>query len=459
MPAAAADINPIVNVSTEMANDLRGLSFAADGRIYASGYAGTEEAERQTVLARFNADGAPDTSFSEDGFVVIDLAPGRNEQSLGVAELSGGDVVVAVNAVDADGGQSVYLLRFNSAGVQRTAPEWGDAEGKLEVVFGWANTANAGFQGDAPPQDTAWQLLADQSGDAERLVVFGMGAAPEGSGRTDNDRYVVRLVAADGSPDPTFNGGSTFSYDTGLSVGDNARRGILDPDGGLLSAGYASLGDGLGAHIVLLRLTPDGALDPAFGNFIYPENSGPDAGITAQPGVAVLNPFRADGGFAECYGVARLSDGSYVTTGYGQATEEEVASTLGYATSMAQDVVTFRIDGNALSTAWGNDGTQAIQSEGRGQPTSEDRSREVVALADDRTLHVGRYGGNPAVYVVTPDGQVDTAQDGDGIIELGHPTINSQFFAAALSPDGMRVALTTNANNNGARLVVLEVRN
>ena len=44
--------------------------------------------------------------------------------------------------------------------------------------------------------------------------------------------------------------------------------------------------------------------------------------------MAVFNPFVADGGFAECYGVARLADGSYVTTGYGGATGNGVASDL-----------------------------------------------------------------------------------------------------------------------------------
>ena len=39
--------------------------------------------------------------------VVVDLAPGRVEQSLGVAALANGGVVAAVNAVDEDGGMSV----------------------------------------------------------------------------------------------------------------------------------------------------------------------------------------------------------------------------------------------------------------------------------------------------------------------------------------------------------------
>jgi hypothetical protein len=175
--------------------------------------------------------------------------------------------------------------------------------------------------------------------------------------------------------------------------------------------------------------------------------------------VAVFNPFVGDGGFAECYGVARLTDGGYVTTGYGGATATGGTSTLGYLTTLAPDLVTFKVSGAGIDMAWGNNGTQAIQSEGKGQPTNEERGRAIVGLPDGRVVEVGRYGGNAAAYVFTADGQLDTTVDADGIIQLGHPTINSQFFNAVLSPDGTRIAMVTNANAAGARLVVLEVQN
>ena len=123
----------MVDVVTDKANDLRGVTYAADGKIYVSGHKGDVETETSTVVARFNADGTPDTAFGEDGFVEVDLAPGRVEQSLAIAELSGGDVVVQVNAVDEDGGQSVYLLRFDNTGAQKTGADWGGDSGAVEV--------------------------------------------------------------------------------------------------------------------------------------------------------------------------------------------------------------------------------------------------------------------------------------------------------------------------------------
>lgn len=441
------------------ANDLRGLLYAADGKILVSGHVGSEAALRQTVVGRFNADGSPDTSFGDDGFVTVDVAPGRNEQSLAVTELSGGDIVAAVNAVDADGGQSIYLLRFAPDGSRRTlADGWGDATGAVEVVFGWPNVNNAGFTGTTPPSDTAWDLLVDRSGAGERLVVMGFGAAAPGTDRTDNDRYVTRLDAADGSMDTAFNGGEVFSYHTTGTLNDNSRRGLVESDGAMVSAGYTNLGEGLGNHVFLIRLTAAGELDTSFGGFILPESTAMDAGISEQPGIAIFNPFRVDGGFAEAYGAARQSNGDYVTTGYGLATALEGTSTLGYRTSEAPDVVPFRVSGMMFDTSWANGGTQAVQSEGQGQPTSEDRGRDMVILADGRTVHAGRYGGVPAIFVFTTAGQLDAGVDEDGIIELPNETTSAQFFNIALSPDGSRLAATTNNDAAGARLVILEAQ-
>jgi uncharacterized delta-60 repeat protein len=457
-PVLAQDIKPVADVVTERANDFRGVTFAADGKVYVSGHRGDVEAETSIVVGRFNADGTPDTGFGDDGLVEVDLAPGRVEQSLGIAALAGGDVIVAVNAVDEDGGTSVYLLRFDGTGTRKTGADWGGDSGAVEVVFGWPNAANDGFPGvETPPVDTAWDVLVDRSSGEEKLVVAGFGSAAEGSGRTDADRFVTRLSAVDGTPDASFNGGVPFTYHSAQTFNEGGRRTSVEPDGSIINAGYTNLGDALLAHIVLIRLNSDGTLDEDFGGFIEPASSGEAVGLKPTPGVAVLNPFVGDGGFAESYAVARLSDGSYVTAGYGAATAEGAASSHGFKTTEAPDVVSFHIVGGDLDPAWGKDGLQAIQSEGTGRPTAEDRARMAVALPGDRILQAGRYGGVPAVLVLDSSGQLDTSVSDDGILELPNAGIDAQFFGARLSADGKHVALTTNSNKAGARLVLLEV--
>lgn len=464
--ASSSSILVAADRTTTLAHDLRGLTYARvapnAGKIYASGHVGTTNADRLAVVARFNADGTPDTTFATDGFVELEATvdeANNDETSLGVAELQSGDVLVTVNAADAGGGQSVYMFRLLPDGTK--APGWGDVDGKVEVAFGWPNAQNGTFPG-APatfPSDTAWDLQVDRSVPGDRVVVFGFGPAPGGV-RTDNDRFVTRLnIDATGAvPDPTFNGGAPFAFNSSGTLGDNARRGSVEADGKIVAAGYANLGTGLGNHVVIFRLNANGTLDNTFGGF-----SSEPGTVAATPGVAVFNPFKADGGAAECYAVVKQEGlATYVTTGYGGATSTNsvTGSTLGYRTTLGPDVVSFRVStgtSTAVDTSWGNTGHLAIQSEGRGFATSEDRGRHALALPDDRTIHVGRFGGNPAAFVLTRDGQPDTRVFGDGVIELTHPTVNSQFFGAAVSADGKRVAMTTDANVNGARLVILKV--
>ena len=460
-PSSSAGVTVAADTTTTsaQADDLRGLTYARvganAGKIYASGHVGSTPATRQAVVARFNANGSPDTTFGGDGFVELEAtategpSTGTNndETSLGIAELQSGDVVVTVNAAETGGGQSVYLFRLTPAGVKKAG--WGDADGKVEVVFGGAATAS----------DTAWDLEVDRSVATDRVVVSGFGTAPNASGRTDQDRYVARLNVTDAGAvaDPGFNGGDAFSFHSTGTLTDNARRAMVEADGKVVQAGYTGeSSSGLANTVVLFRLNPNGTVDTTFGGF-----STEPAVMAATPGYAVFNPFKVDGGGAECYAVGRQSTGRYVTTGYGGATAtgSPTGSTLGYFTTQAPDLVTFRVQGGtaqSVDTTWANQGHLAIQSEGKTPAPNEERGRHMVVLADDRTIQVGRYDGNPAAFVLNANGGLN------GIVELPNGTVNSQFFGAALSPDGRRVAMTTNADatsapGGGARLVVLQV--
>ena len=460
--AFAQDITSVADfVTADKANDFRGLAYGADGKIYVSGHKGDPSAETNpttvVVVGRFNADGTPDTTFSEDGFAEVDLGPGV-EQSLAVAPLADGSVIAAVNANEEDGGISIFLVKFDADG-QQVAGDWGGETGAVEVVFGWANANNDAFPGvENPPQDTAWDLKVDSSSGEEKLVVAGHGSAAEGSDRTDADRYLVRLLASDGSVDPAFNGGTPVTYHSAQTLAEGGRRVLVEADGALLSAGYTNLGETLRNHIILIRLNPDGTLDQNFGGFVTPQSSADAIGLTATPGVAVFNTLVGDGGFAEGYAVAKLSDGSYVTTGYGGATAEGQASTLGYKTTEGPDIVSFKVAGKALDTTYGEGGQAVVQSEGLGLASAEDRGRVVVALPGDRTLHAGRFGGVPAAVVLDASGQLDTSVSGDGILELPNDALGAQFFGAAVSPDGKHIALSTNNDKAGARVVVLELQ-
>jgi uncharacterized delta-60 repeat protein len=479
IPAYPA-VEKVAERTFTQANDLRGLTYSSTGKIWASGHSDADATNRKLVLARFNADGTPDTSFSDDGFLEYDLVPG-DEQSIGLVELDGGDVVVQANVSDgrggaaivdaagaADGvranGSNVVLARFTSAG--QLVASFGQ-NGIAQLKFGWApeddeswpaptyNSAaameNQRYSGPGYPTDQAWGVLLDKSGSEPKLVVNGFGPAPKVAAdqRYDNDRYVLRVLASTGALDPAFNGGKPYTFHTQAALSDGGRRALVEADGSIVSSGYTNFGEGLGNHVVLLRLKPDGTPDTDFG-----------FGPVAQPGIATFNPFVENGGVAECYAVGRQESGRYITTGYGRATAANTTSKFGYVTTDAVDLVSFALqgDGKAVDTSWGIEGTRAIQSEESGLGGTEDRGRDLLLLNDGRAVQVGRFGVGPAVFVLTPDGQLDPSSGDNGVITYtGVGAMPSHFFAVARSQDGKQLAAATNNNAEGVLLAVLKV--
>ena len=133
---SSTSVDIVADTVTTDANDMRGLTFAQVGdnanKIYVSGHVGITDDTRQVVVGRFFADGSLDTSFGGDGFVELEATAtegSSDENSYGVAELLNGDVVAVVNALDADGGRSVYMFRLAPDGTQ--VPGWGYADGKV----------------------------------------------------------------------------------------------------------------------------------------------------------------------------------------------------------------------------------------------------------------------------------------------------------------------------------------
>jgi uncharacterized delta-60 repeat protein len=418
----AASVVPLSTTRVPNAIDPYGLLFASDGFLYASG-ATMEEGTRKLAVWRFK-DGDLDTTFGTNGVVTKDI-PG-NESSFDIVEVAPGSFVVQSVA-----GGKVWLVKLTKDGSGTYA--FGDP---VFVKFGWdedegwpvgmANPPNA------PPSYASWGIGLDKTNAASpKIVVFAHGAPPKAANvaeqRTDNDRWVTRVMADTLAFDTTFNGGAPYSTDAdGKNLGDNARRGIVLADGSIVSAGYTNFGPGLGNHVVLIRLLPNGTPDPAFGFGTSP----------AISGQTKFNPFLSTGGFAEAYGVVQQSSGRLVTTGYGISNFK--------TTSKANDLVSFGVKPDGLDTTYGELGSFAWQSEGDksaglGATAFMDRGRDLAVLPDDRVVHVGVYDDHASVFVLDKDGKPDPSSGVGGLIEYAYP---AGFFKVTVSSDGKHIAAT-----------------
>jgi uncharacterized delta-60 repeat protein len=472
-------------------NDLRGITYSATGgKIWAVGHVGVSTAyptgvDRQIAIVRFLGDGTLDTSFDGDGVKTINLRTrvglddritnDGDEYCMGVVELPSGDLLIQANVRDATGkGRDVVLLKMSQQGSLLTfsaAPNnTGAAATVRKVDFGWTDDESEAYPGapGAQPSDESWGIALNPDG--TKVVVFGYGPAPSGAlttdaepvQRTDNDRYVVQLDVATGLPDTAFNAGKPYSFNSGGVQSDGGRRGKVEADGSIVSAGYTNVG-GFNT-IFVLRLSSAGVPDPTF-----------TSGAAAIPGVFSANPFAVDGGLAECYSVGRQSTERYVTTGYGRATATLTPSTFDppWKTTDNVDMVAFGLEqsasGGVLDTSWGVAGTLAVQSEELNLGSTEDRGRDLVVLPDDRVVFAGRFGNAPALFVTTEDGQLDATEGGAKAGPGGADTVagvyqyaplsgtTSHFYAIALSPDNKRVAAVSNNHVDGALLAILDV--
>lgn len=457
-PVDPAMIDGVFAGKVDVAGGLYGVDFAPNGNIYVSGElevnTGTEQApvlDMHVVVARYLPDGTLDTTFGTEGSVLINTiasgddltasAPG-DEGTSTVASMPDGGAVVGISANDGALGGDVYLARL-------------DEDGDLVTGFGTNGIAKVDLSGwelgdwttaggTDGPSDRLYDVKLDTSGAEERLVLFGYGPAPAGGTRIDNDRYVARVLASDGSLDPSFSGDGVFSIDFGEYEGsDSARRGAVLEDGSIYSFGYTNYGgdddEGVDVdmggrhHIQILHLDESGEPVEGFGFQANADTCG-----APQDGVICANPNLAGGGFAEAYSAALQSDGSIVTTGYGRADDAE----------LPPDVVSFRFGPTEMDTSYGTAGALIIDS------GAEDRGRDIVVLDDDRAVHAGKYAGVAAIFVTTADGQLWDGF-GDGGVRV-YPTHDGNFRGLA-TQDGVIAAVADGGSDTSSYLVILTV--
>lgn len=316
---------------------------------------------------------------------------------------AGTDAGTGSTAIDSD----LAIVRFTSSG---TLDNTFGTNGISRVDLGPSGTST---------RDSLWGAARDAT---DRIVLFG---SKKGDGeRIDADRVVVRLTA-NGALDESFATKGVHTLNLS-NLADQARHGIVQPDGKVVASGYVSQPTGVGTqtanNIVLLRLNENGQTDLTFGS----------KGVVNSAPFKSADPENVEWGFAEAYAAGLQSTGKYVTTGYGRP-----------GATGGLDLVAFRYNADGKrDLTWGNSGA-AILDLGVG----DERGRNLAVLKDDRVLMTGsvtRTAGNvdAMVAMYTAEGQLDTAFNADPagykVYDFGRP--DEAFFGAATSADGKWVA-------------------
>ena len=251
------------------------VAILADGKILQVGTADVALGGR-FGLARFNADGSPDTTFDGDGAVTTEWAGFSHLNVRGLAVDDGGtttttdDQYIVVGDADEDG-----------TGTRRILVARYGADGALDSGFGSGGKSVIALMDDLYSADAVVQ--------AGKVVVGGYS---QGS----SERFLLARLNANGQGfDTSFGPGGAGIYTHAVGTGTVYAYDFVErSDGGLLMSGEAD-----SSSVAVARYSADGVLDATF--------SGDGIVITAVDGLD----------WALAYGLESQTDGSVVVGGTG----------------------------------------------------------------------------------------------------------------------------------------------
>ena len=197
-------------------------------------------------VARLTPEGVLDPSFSGDGVREIDFDAGSTDAATAVAAQADGTLVVGGYAFP-DSAQEFAVARLLRHG--QLDPSF-STDGKVTIAAAEESRLN----------DLALTASGEivAAGEVEPLSIF-------------RDLAVARLTNA-GSLDPSFDGDGTASFDVGLDDVGGGASGVsvaVHDDGRIVIGGVSAFGPNIGPSAgstspLLVRLLPDGELDPSF---------------------------------------------------------------------------------------------------------------------------------------------------------------------------------------------------
>lgn len=383
------------------------------------------------VLAKYTLGGAADTAFSGDGKVYTIVPPGAFADQMAVA----GSKIVLAGIVYSAFGRDALVLRYNFDGTLDTGF---DGDGiRIDDVGGRRSTAGA---------------LAIQP-DGKVIVAGSVYQTATG------DDFAILRCNADGSIDSAFGTGGFKTVAVG-TFSDVAHGVALQPDGKIVVVG--EMGTSLAPGQAVVRLNPDGTLDPTFaGDGIATSTSGffsrAGYGVTVRPDGMIFVV-----GLIESFTGPSLAVFRYAPNG---ALEQVVTSKLG-GTAAAGYAIALQPDNKIVAA--GTCFTETDQRvacirllpdctfdpafDGDGQVTTRitgiaDEAHAVVVRGDGRILLAGASSdgslGGFALVRYLPNGALDASFDHDGMLRYGVPSGHLDARAAALQPNGKIVVAGT----------------
>ncbi len=257
--------------------EVREMAIQDDGKIVIAGESRPGQGHVLTAVARYTAGGAPDPTFSGDGYRAVDVGVGY-EGGQGLAVQPDGRILTTsgLRGPGTTPEWRTVILRFTVSG--QLDPSWsGDGRVVRSVVAGYEDLHAMGLAADGT------------------VVVAG-----EGEGRLLLERYL-----ADGTPDNSFAGDGVQVTNLPGAV-EWISSLVRQADGKVVVAGGMA---GAGGRSFVARYLTDGTLDTGYSgdgftpvDFSPGRDSATDVALQADEAAVVAVAVNDD----QRYGVARL---------------------------------------------------------------------------------------------------------------------------------------------------------
>lgn len=398
--AAVADVNdaPVLSFAPSGATVMNagtnttfvGVRVAADGKIVAAGTLQRTATNNDFLIARYNADGSPDTTFGTNGISTLDFAGNNDFITTRPVILADGRILVAGYSLSATTGYDFAVARFNT-------------DGSPDMSFGANGRATIDFnQG----RDTAYSMAVANDG---KILLAGTVQSPA----TQKLEVAFSRLMPDGSLDASFGVAGRSTGNFGLTATNHVVDDVaIQSTGQIYAIAISSNAE------VLMRLTANGVIDTTFGT------SG-----------RLLLPF--------------LSAKRIVAT----PTDTLMVAGTDYGTYGANMAVSRYLANGQLDTTFGSNGKAVIDFAGMDDSAYDLRVRGdgkiLVAGVADTPPVAGR--GNAAVALLNSNGQVDTTFGGNawyGKVQYDVSGYWDTAYAMDLQADG-KIVLAGAATDQG----------
>lgn len=351
----------------KLTDSAQAVAIQSDGKILAAGWANTSKGQN-FALARYNANGTLDTTFGSKGKVSTSLG-GSIEAVESMAVQTNGQILVG--GYEGGSGSAFFALaRYN-------------ANGTLDSTFGNGGKLITNIQRANDVRSDSLVIQSDGN-----IVLAGTTVDPT-SGQAE---FVVARFNANGTADTSFGSGGEAITHVGSS--SNHFGGLaLQSDGKIVVSGDAFTGST--TDLCLVRYNADGTLDATFGasgNGIV--TVPPPTGLTSVSArgsgveiqldgkiVAGGAVFNSSGGSAQqwSFGAARVNADGTVDSSYGNGGWTTVE--MGYADYLQAS--TLQPDGRLLLA-------------GSAQPTSNTFPTDVALIRFlESAPQIGSFTANP----------------------------------------------------------------